>query len=126
MIVFGDIFLEDVQRFREQNLASMAFAGVFPLWGRDTWQLAEEFLKLRFKAVICCVDTQKAPAELMGLEYSWKLLRMLPNGVDLCGEKGEFHTFVYYGPIFTEPIQYKLGGENVLKQKRFMFIDILP
>lgn len=124
-IVFGDIFLEDVRRFREENLASINFRGIFPLWGRDTWDLAREFLKLGFKAIICCVDTQQAPAGIIGLEYSWELLDRLPSGVDPCGERGEFHTFVYGGPIFSEPIPVK-RGETVLRENRFLFIDLFP
>ncbi|MEM0481381.1 MAG: diphthine--ammonia ligase [Nitrososphaerota archaeon] len=124
-IVFGDIFLEDVRRFREENLARVNFRGIFPLWGRDTWELAGEFLRLGFKAIICCVDTQQAPADLIGLEYSWQLLDRLPSGVDPCGERGEFHTFVYDGPIFSEPIRVE-RGETVLRENRFLFIDLLP
>ncbi len=124
-IVFGDIFLEDVRRFREENLARVNFRGIFPLWGRDTRELAREFLRLGFKAIICCVDTQQAPAELIGLEYSWELLENMPSGVDPCGERGEFHTFVYDGPIFREPIRVE-RGETVLRDNRFLFLDLLP
>ncbi len=124
-IVFGDIFLEDVRRFREENLARANFRGIFPLWGRDTWELAGNFLRLGFKAIICCVDTQQAPAELIGLEYSRKLLDRLPGGVDPCGERREFHTFVYDGPIFSEPIRVE-RGETVLRENRFLFLDLLP
>ncbi|MEM1534505.1 MAG: diphthine--ammonia ligase [Nitrososphaerota archaeon] len=124
-VVFGDIFLEDVRRYREENLARAGFKGVFPLWGRDTWELAREFLKLGFKALICCVDTQQAPAELIGREYSLELLEKLPDSVDPCGERGEFHTFVYDGPLFPEPIQF-IRGEFVLRDKRFLFMDLVP
>ncbi|MEM0381315.1 MAG: diphthine--ammonia ligase [Nitrososphaerota archaeon] len=124
-VVFGDIFLEDVRRYREENLARAGFKGVFPLWGRDTWELAREFLKLGFKALICCVDTQQAPAELIGREYSLELLEKLPDSVDPCGERGEFHTFVYDGPLFPEPIQFR-RGEFVLRDKRFLFMDLVP
>lgn len=124
-VAFGDIFLEDVRRYREEKLARIKFKGIFPLWGRNTAELAREFLSLGFKATICCVDTHQAPAELIGLEYSRELLDSLPDSVDPCGERGEFHTFVYDGPIFKEPIRFKLG-ETVIRENRFLFIDLIP
>ncbi len=124
-IVFGDIFLEDVRRYREENLARAGFRGLFPLWGRDTWGLARQFIKLGFKALICCVDTQQAPAELIGREYSLELLEELPPSVDPCGERGEFHTFVYDGPLFPDSIQFR-RGRAVLRDKRFLFMDLIP
>ncbi|BAJ50828.1 conserved hypothetical protein [Candidatus Caldarchaeum subterraneum] len=123
-VAFGDIFLEDVRRYREENLASVNFRGIFPLWGRDTKELAHEFLRLGFKAIICCVDTQQAPSWLIGREYSWELLENLPREVDPCGERGEFHTFVYDGPIFKEPIRIE-KGEMVLREGRFLFLDLI-
>ncbi len=123
-IVFGDIFLEDVRRYREENLVSIGFRGMFPLWGKDTMELARTFIKLGFRAVICCVDLQQAPSWLIGREYSWGLLENLPKEVDPCGERGEFHTFVYDGPIFKTPIQIK-KGEMVLREGRFLFLDLI-
>lgn len=124
-MVFGDIFLEDVRRYRERNLEQAGFRGVFPLWGVDTKALAQRFTELGFKAVVCCVDTAQAPQELIGMEYGPGLLERLPRNVDPCGERGEFHTFVYDGPLFKKPVRFT-RGETVLRDNRFLYIDLVP
>jgi diphthamide synthase (EF-2-diphthine--ammonia ligase) len=124
-MIFGDIFLEDVRRYREKNLEQAGFKALFPLWGIETKTLAYKFITLGFKAVVCCVDTTQAPQELVGLEYNKELLEILPPTVDPCGEKGEFHTFVYDGPIFTEPVRFT-KGQKVLRDNRFLYIDLEP
>jgi uncharacterized protein (TIGR00290 family) len=124
-MIFGDIFLEDVRRYREKILEQAGFKGLFPLWGIETKTLAYKFVTLGFKAVVCCVDTTQAPQELVGLEYNKELLENLPPTVDPCGEKGEFHTFVYDGPIFTEPVRFT-KGLKVLRDNRFLYIDLEP
>ncbi len=124
-MVFGDIFLEDIRRYREKNLEQAGFKGLFPLWGMDTKTLAHRFIALGYKAVVCCVDTAQAPRELIGMEYGPDLLERLPPEVDPCGERGEFHTFVYNGPLFREPVRFT-KGEIVLRDNLFLFIDLEP
>lgn len=122
---FGDLFLEEVKQYREEKLLSVGLKGVFPLWLRDTTQLAKSFISRGFKAVITCVDTQVLPQDFVGREYDEQFLADLPPGVDPCGENGEFHSFVYDGPIFQHPVRFTLG-EKVLKNNRFYFCDLLP
>ncbi len=124
-VVFGDIFLEDVRRYREKNLERAGFKGIFPLWGFDTARLARRFLELGFRAVICCVDTSRVPPELAGRELESGLLDALPGGVDPCGENGEFHTFVYDGPIFSRRVDFELG-ERVLRHGKYLYVDLIP
>lgn len=122
-IAFGDIFLEDVRKYREDNLAKIEMLGIFPLWGQDTKKLARTFVDLGFKAKIICVDTQKLSSDFVGEEFNITLLDRLPFGCDPCGENGEFHTFVYDGPIFSNPIPIKIGNK-VLRDNRFYFCDV--
>jgi uncharacterized protein (TIGR00290 family) len=123
-VVCGDLFLEDVRRYREERLFGKE-ACVFPLWQRSTAEVAREFLALGFRAVLCCVDTRALPAEFAGREFDDALLRDLPAGVDPCGENGEFHTFVYEGPLFAAPIAFE-RGERVLREERFAYCDLVP
>ncbi len=124
-VVFGDIHLEDVRQYREKRLASIGMQGLFPLWGRDTFRLARGFLDRGFKAVVTCVDTGQLDKGFAGRPYDEDFLASLPEGVDPCGENGEFHSFVYDGPIFAGPIAHATG-EIVLRDGRFCFCDILP
>ena len=124
-VVFGDIFLEDVRNYRLENLAKIQMQGIFPLWGRDTAILAEHFIASGFKAALSCVDSQFLAREFAGRRYDRELLADLPEGVDQCGENGEFHSFVYDGPIFSEPIGHETG-EVVLRLQRFYYCDFLP
>jgi uncharacterized protein (TIGR00290 family) len=123
--VFGDLFLEDVRKYREEKLLTVGLQGIFPLWGRDTAQLAQSFIRLGFKAVITCVDTQVLDKDFAGREFDEKFLADLPPGVDPCGENGEFHSFVYEGPMFRHPLRFT-RGEAVLRNDRFYFRDLLP
>jgi uncharacterized protein (TIGR00290 family) len=123
-VICGDLFLEDVRRYREDHLFG-AQACVFPLWHRPTHEIAREFLDLGFRAVLCCVDTQALPANFAGREFDEKLLRDLPPDVDPCGENGEFHTFVYAGPMMETPIPFE-RGETVLRDARFSYCELLP
>ncbi|MBN4072145.1 diphthine--ammonia ligase [Flavobacteriales bacterium AH-315-E23] len=107
--IFGDIFLEDLRKYREEKLAEAGFRGVFPLWKIPTDELAREFIELGFKAVIVCVDENHLDESFAGREFDEELLRDLPDKVDPCGEHGEFHTFVYEGPIFKNPILFEIG-----------------
>jgi len=123
-VIFGDVFLKDVREYRERNLARVGMEGVFPLWGRDTGSLARAFIELGFKAVVTCVDSEALDGGFVGSVFDERFLSELPEGVDPSGEKGEFHTFVYDGPIFQQPIVFE-KGEVVLRENRFHYIDLL-
>ena len=123
-VAFGDLFLEDVRRYRETLLAGTGWTPLFPIWGQETRGLARRFVADGFSARLVCVDTTQLDAEFAGREYDATLLRDLPNACDPCGERGEFHTFVSDGPPFTEPVPYQCG-ERVLRDQRFMYCDLL-
>ena len=124
-VVFGDIFLEDVRKYREGILSKVGMKGIFPLWKRDTRQLARAFVDLGFKAVITCVDSKSLGKDFVGREFDRQFLADLPFNVDPCGENGEFHSFVYDGPIFSERIFFT-KGEIVLRENRFYYCDLVP
>jgi uncharacterized protein (TIGR00290 family) len=124
-VVFGDIFLEDVRKYREGILSKVGLKGIFPLWKRDTRQLARMFIDLGFKAVITCVDSKSLGKDFVGREFDRQFLADLPSNVDPCGENGEFHSFVYDGPIFSERIFFT-KGEIVLRENRFYYCDLVP
>lgn len=107
--IFGDIFLEDLRQYRENQLKKVGFDAVFPIWKIPTAKLAETFIDAGFKAVLVCVDERYLDKTFTGLEFDRALLRNLPSNVDPCGENGEFHTFVYNGPIFRQPVTHKKG-----------------
>jgi uncharacterized protein (TIGR00290 family) len=109
-IAFGDLFLEEVRRSREEELAPIGRAAVFPLWLRDTTQLAQEFVDAGHDALVVCVDEARLPAAFAGRRYDNSFLRDLPPSVDPCGENGEFHTLVLDGPLFTCPIDARAAG----------------
>ena len=136
---FGDIFLEDLRTYREEQLKLHGIRGHFPLWKKDTKEIIAEFIKLGFKAVVLCVTSDLLDESFLGREIDDNFINDLPKGVDPCGENGEFHTFCYDGPIFREPVKFK-RGENVYKEYRkpsqennskdssmgFWFCDLLP
>ena len=124
-VVFGDIFLEDLRRFREDRLGSIGLRGIFPLWGHDTTSLARDFIALGFKAIVTCVDSQVLDRRFLGRELDERFFSELPTTVDPCGENGEFHTFVYDGPIFREGLSFK-KGEIVFRENRFYYCDLIP
>lgn len=124
-VIFGDIFLEDLREYREKNLNKLSMNAVFPLWKKDTWQLAEAFINQGFKAILTCVDMQRLDVNFVGREYNRSLLADLPATVDPCGENGEFHTFVYAGPIFKRAIKIE-RGDIVMRDERFCFCDLVP
>jgi len=123
-VVFGDIFLEDLRKYRESNLAQVGMKGIFPIWKRDTTELAHTFIDLDFKAVITCVDSNVLDGKFVGRYFDSQFLSELPAKVDPCGEKGEFHSFVYDGPIFHERIRFR-RGKIVLRDNRFYFRDLI-
>ncbi len=107
--VFGDIFLEDLKAYREQKLQQAEMQCVFPLWKIPTQQLMDEFLQLGFKAIIVCVNEKYLDKSFCGRIIDESFVRDLPDNVDVCGENGEFHSYVFDGPIFRRPIPYKKG-----------------
>jgi uncharacterized protein (TIGR00290 family) len=124
-VVFGDIFLEDLRRYREDNLSKTGMQAIFPIWKRDTTELAHTFIDLGFKAVITCIDSNFLNKTFVGRLFDRQLLSELPTNVDPCGENGEFHSFVYDGPIFQKTVSYT-KGEVALRDNRFWFCDLIP
>jgi uncharacterized protein (TIGR00290 family) len=124
-VVFGDIFLEDLRKYREDNLSQLGMQAIFPLWKRDTQSLVGDLVRLGFKAIVTCVDTQVLGPQFSGREVDQQFLEDLPEKIDPCGENGEFHTFTYAGPIFHHPIAIAIG-EKVLRNNRFYYCDIEP
>lgn len=124
-VAFGDLFLEDLKKYREEKLAQLQLKGIFPLWKRDTRELARKFIRQGFKTVLTCVDTKVLDGKFSGREYDENLLGDLPPSVDPCGENGEFHSFCYAGPVFKNPILFT-RGEQTLRDERFQFTDLVP
>lgn len=123
-VVFGDVFLEEVRRYREDNLSQVGMKAVFPVWGRSTAELTTSFIALGFQAVVTCVNAKVLSERFLGRVLDKQFLYELPPGVDPAGENGEFHSFVFAGPIFKERISYT-PGERVLRDS-FYFCDLLP
>ena len=123
-VAFGDLFLEDVRDYRIRQVAKLKMTPVFPIWGRDTTDLAREFVDKGYRAKTCCVDTRVLPETFCGRDLSEEFFRDLPADVDPCGENGEFHSFVYDGPMFSAPLNVTTGGEH--HDDPFVFRDILP
>jgi len=123
-VVFGDLFLADVRAYREKHLTACGMNGVFPLWGRDTRALAGEMVASGVRAAITCVDPKQLSPAFAGRTFDAALLEELPPGVDPCGEKGEFHTFAFAGPMFRWPIRVRPG--EIVTRDGFVFADLLP
>jgi uncharacterized protein (TIGR00290 family) len=123
-VVFGDIFLEDLRKHREDNLSKIGMKAIFPIWKRDTAELAREFIELGFKAVITCIDSNVLDKAFVGRLYDQQFLSDLPSTVDPCGENGEFHSFVYDGPMFQKEVPYT-KGETVFRDNRFWYCDLM-
>jgi uncharacterized protein (TIGR00290 family) len=123
-VAFGDIFLEDLRLYREKNLARVAMQALFPIWKRDTRDLIREFHAARFRSVAVCIDSDILDSSFAGRELDESFFADLPAGVDPCGENGEFHTFVFDGPIFSRPIGFTLG--ETVERDSFIFRDLLP
>ncbi len=124
-VAFGDLFLEDLKVYREKKLAEVDMKAVFPLWKRDTTELARSFIEQGFRAIITCVDSQVLGGEFSGRLYDEQLLADLPPHVDPCGENGEFHSFVFDGPLFSSQLCFE-KGEVVVRSNRFHFCELLP
>lgn len=123
-IAFGDLFLQDVRAYRERLLAPLDWEPLFPLWGEATAALARQFVREGYRATVCCVDTHQLAPEWAGREFDAAFLDTLPAAVDPCGERGEFHTCVYAGPMFKQAIALRVG-ERVRREERFEYCDLL-
>jgi uncharacterized protein (TIGR00290 family) len=123
-IAFGDLFLADVRAYRERQLAGTGLEPLFPLWDIPTDQLARDMIAGGLRAKLVCVDTRQLPAHFSGREFDRTLLVELPPGVDPCGERGEFHSCVYDGPIFSQPIALEAG--EIVNRDGFVYADFLP
>ena len=121
---FGDLYLEDIREYREKSLSGSGIAPIFPIWGSDTRVLSATMLESGLRAQITCVDPSQLAPEFCGREYDASFLTDLPPGVDPCGEKGEFHSFAFDGPMFGHKIDIKIG-ETTTRDK-FVFTDLLP
>jgi len=123
-VAFGDLFLEDVRRYREHRLRGTGLEPMFPLWGRNTHALISEMLDGGLRARIVCLDPSKLPADFVGRDLDHDVLRRLPATVDPCGENGEFHTFTHAGPMFDQPIPIEDG--EAVSRDGFLYADVLP
>ena len=122
-VAFGDLFLEDIRRYREEQLRATGVAPIFPIWGMPTMELAREMVESGLRARVTCVDPKQLPESFAGREFDAQFLADLPSHVDPCGERGEFHTFAYDGPMFRHPVPVRLG--EIVKRDGFVFADLL-
>ncbi|MGA8016530.1 MAG: ATP-binding protein [Candidatus Dormiibacterota bacterium] len=122
-IAFGDLFLEDIRAYREERMAAAGMTPLFPVWGLDTAQLAQDMVESGTRATVVCVDPKQLDSRFCGRTFDISLLRELPEGVDPCGERGEFHTFVSDGPAFAWPVPVTRG--QVVERDGFVFADLL-
>jgi uncharacterized protein (TIGR00290 family) len=123
-VAFGDIFLEDIRKYREDNLSRIGMEAIFPIWMRDTAGLARAFVDLGFKAIVTCVDSRVLDRTFAGRMVDDSFLAELPHSVDPCGENGEFHSFVFDGPIFEWRIPFAVG--DIVSRDSFYFCDLAP
>lgn len=125
-VAFGDIFLEELRLYRERSLSKLGMGGLFPLWGASSSEVIRNFSRRGFQALITCVDTSALDGSFLGRKLDESLLEELPPQVDPCGENGEFHSFVYGGPLFNKPVSFRLGKVVAREGGRFLFQDLLP
>lgn len=123
-VAFGDIFLEDLKLYREKNLAKLGMEGIFPIWKQDTRELVGRFIRLGYRAVLTCIDPRVLPPSFAGRMIDDEFVEDLPQKVDACGENGEFHSFVFDGPLFKEPI--RIGRGESVDRDGFRFCDLTP
>jgi uncharacterized protein (TIGR00290 family) len=123
-VAFGDLFLEEIRVYRDQFLARQNMRALYPVWGRDTTRFIKEFIGMGFKAVVTCVDGKVLDSSFAGMMIDEDFLSALPTHVDPCGENGEFHTFVFDGPIFKEAVRLSVGEK--VERDSFCFCDLLP
>jgi prepilin-type N-terminal cleavage/methylation domain-containing protein len=124
VIVFGDIYLEDLRSFRDRLLGLVGLEGAFPLWGRDTVELYDEFCDLGYQAITVCVDLQRLTPDHCGQLLTPSFLESLPAGADPCGERGEYHSFTFAGPLFRRPVPFQVG--DLHRQEPFAFQELYP
>jgi uncharacterized protein (TIGR00290 family) len=129
-IAFGDLFLEDVRKYREEMLKPLGINPIFPLWGEGTTNVIERFISLGYKTIITCVDLTRLSEEFSGKEIDYHLINDLPKEVDPCGENGEYHSFVFDGPIFNNTIQFSIGEKKLTAdvytgETRFCYTDLV-
>jgi uncharacterized protein (TIGR00290 family) len=122
-VAFGDIFLEDLRAYREKNLTRMGMTAIFPIWKRDTRELIRRFHEQHFRAIAACIDTKVLDPSFAGRELDESFFKDLPAQADPCGENGEFHTFVFDGPIFQSPVPIRTG--EIVDRDGFVFCDLL-
>jgi len=123
-IAFGDIFLEDIRKYREDRLAGTGITPIFPLWGIPTGELSQEMVNSGLRAMITCVDPRHLPSDFAGQEYGPSFLERIPANIDPCGENGEFHTFAFDGPMFKKAVNISVG--ETVSRDGFIFTDLLP
>ena len=123
-LAFGDLFLADVRQYREDNLRGTGLTPLFPIWHYPTRALSRTMLAGGLRTIVTCVDSQQIPASFAGREYNADFLADLPESADPCGENGEFHTFVFDGPMFKAPIDVEVG--DIVQRDQFVFADVLP
>jgi uncharacterized protein (TIGR00290 family) len=123
-VAFGDLFLEEIRRYREEKLAAVAMNAVFPVWGLDTRGLAHEMVRSGLRAILTCVDPKHLDGRFASRLFDEDLLQELPSEVDPCGERGEFHTFAFAGPMFAKPLAVRAG--EIVTRDGFVFADVLP
>jgi uncharacterized protein (TIGR00290 family) len=124
-VVFGDIFLEDLRKYREKQLSIVGMEGIFPLWKKDTHELAQAFIDLGFRAIVTSTDSKMLDGKFVGRELDEKFLAQIPPSIDPCGENGEFHSFVFSGPIFKKRVSFRVG-EVVMRENQFYYCDLEP
>jgi uncharacterized protein (TIGR00290 family) len=130
-LMYGDIHLKDVRNYRERMLENTSLKPIFPIWGEDTQSLMEEFLKLGYQTIVTCVDSQQLNPSFVGKVIDKEFIDNLSENVDPCGENGEFHTFVFDGPLFSTKIQFTISEEKIITQdpftgkSRFHYVDLI-
>ncbi len=122
-IAFGDIYLEDLRDYRERLLARAGLRGLYPLWKRDTRELLREFITSGWRAIVVCTDGERLDASWSGRQIDVRFALDLPPGIDPCGERGEYHSFVYDGPLFSSPVSFEKG--DVVERAPFAFCELL-
>lgn len=123
-VAFGDIFLDDLRVYREQKLAGIGMAGIFPLWKRDTAELVDDFVNRGYRAIITCADSRLLPRDFAGKYIDGDFLKTLPPGIDPAGERGEYHSFAFEGPLFKKKVAFTVG--EVVLRDSFYFCDLIP
>lgn len=124
VVAFGDLFLEDIRRYREERFAGTGMEPIFPIWSLPTRELASKMVDAGLRARVTCIDPRQLSRAFAGREFNADFLADLPSTVDPCGERGEFHTFAYDGPMFRHPVPVQLG--EIVERDGFVFADLLP